>query len=292
MESIDLRQAIIQDISGFYSNSQQVSVLRLDLIHPIISGNKWFKLRYYLDEALAHGKTKLLTFGGAWSNHIVATAAAAALQGWSSTGLIRGEASSTPSPTLVTAASLGMEFIYIDRSRYRDHLVPAAADAGSGYLIPEGGSGPLGVDGASTIWELIPAGYDHICCVCGTGTMLAGLAKGAPDGVQVTGISVLKNNLSLDASVAALIPLRHNWDIIHSLHNGGYARYTAAQIQFMNELFTATHIPTDIVYTGKLFQAIHLLIQAGHFPKGKKILLIHSGGLQGNQSLKKGELVF
>lgn len=292
MESINTGLAVLQDISDFYGGHRQVEVLRLDRIHPIISGNKWFKLRYYIADTLQKKKTEIVTFGGAWSNHIVATAAAAAEAGLKSTGIIRGEEPRQYSPTLQKAAELGMQLFFQSRADYKNKTVPSHLQNDYTCIIPEGGYGKLGAAGAGTIWELINKPFDAVCCACGTGTMLAGLALAAPAGTRITGVSVLKNNHSLQEEITTLTGTQTNWELLHGFHNGGYARYTPEQIRFMNELYKATGIPSDIVYTGKLFMATAQLIRDNYFPRDKRLLLIHSGGLQGNTSLPGHTLLY
>ena len=270
----------------------EVSMLRLDRIHPLISGNKWFKLRYYLEDALRLGKKNIITFGGAWSSHILATAAACKMHDLGCTGIIRGEEPGNYSSTLRQAASLGMKFVFSSRASYRDKQIP---DIGiHDYLVPEGGYGLLGAAGAATILDYCnKKNYTHICCAAGTGTMLAGIATEAEAGTTVIGISVLKNNSDLEKQIDALLPAsNHNYQVFHEFHNGGYAKYNPGLLTFMNRYFSATNIPTDFVYTGKLCYAVNELILRDHFPKGSNILLIHSGGLQGNDSLEKGTLIF
>lgn len=292
MESINTGLAVLQDVSDFYGGRHQVEVLRLDRIHPIISGNKWFKLRYYIEDALRKRKTTIVTFGGAWSNHIVATAAAAAEAGLKATGIIRGEEPRQYSITLQKAADLGMQLLFQNRTDYRNKSVPSFLQNENTYIVPEGGYGKLGAAGAGTIWELIPKSFDIICCACGTGTMLAGLALSAPPDTRVTGVSVLKGDHSLQEEITALTGPLANWKLLHDFHNGGYARFSQGQISFMNEFYTATGIPSDIVYTGKLFMAAAQLISNNYFPEDKRLLLIHSGGLQGNASLPENTLLY
>ena len=275
-----------------------VSVLRLDKIHPVISGNKWFKLQHYLKEAKEQRKERIITFGGAWSNHIVATAAACKANDILSTGIIRGEEPAQPSETLIQARTYGMQLYFVSRDEYSKKKLPAALLDENYYLINEGGFGKQGADGASDILgycgnDPIAVGFTHCCAAVGTGTMLAGLINAASPEQQVVGISVLKNNYALEQSVASLLKREpKQWQIIHDYHFGGYAKFTAALIRFMNELYYEAKIPSDFVYTAKLFYAIADLINCNYFPAGSRILVIHSGGLQGNHSLGKGTLIY
>jgi 1-aminocyclopropane-1-carboxylate deaminase len=261
-------------------------ILRTDLIHPICSGNKFFKLKYYLIDAIQKNNTTIITAGGAWSNHIVATAFAARTCGLRSVGLIRGEKSETPSDTLSEASDLGMDLRYISRVDFGTLTEPEPGE----YYIPPGGYGETGAKGAGEMLDYAEGHhYTHIICASGTGTMLAGLTLAAP-GKRVLGVAVLKHN-DLGREAGKLIE-REELEMIHDYHFGGYAKKTDELLAFMNEFFRTTGIPTDFVYTGKLMYAVKQLIQKQFFPPGSRILTIHSGGLQGNKSLKKGELVY
>jgi len=270
-----------------------VSVLRLDNIHPVISGNKWFKLQYYLKEAKEQQKQKIITFGGAWSNHIVATAAACKMNNILSAGIIRGEEPAQLSPTLLHAKEYGMQLFYTSREDYSEKNIPVGLADKDSYLVNEGGYGKPGADGAKDILNYCRKDFTHCCAAVGTGTMLAGLINAAIPEQKIIGISVLKNNDSLERSVTSLLNNQpKQWQIIHDYHFGGYAKYTPELIRFMNKFYHEAKIPSDFVYTAKLFYAIADLIIAGFFPPGSRILMIHSGGLQGNSSLRKGTLIY
>lgn len=271
-----------------------VDVLRLDKIHPLISGNKWFKLQFYIEEAISKNKKNIVTFGGAYSNHIVATAAACRLFGLKSFGIIRGEEPANYSPTLLESGKLGMQFSFTTRADYAKKFIPSAFLNEDYYIINEGGYGELGVQGAETISSHFnQQNYTHILCAVGTGTMMAGLIRSSLPKQEIIGISVLKGNDSHYQSIRELVgEEERTFTLLPDYHFGGYARYTNHLIEFMNEFFAHTGIPSDFVYTGKLFLAATDLLQKNYFPSQSKILLIHSGGLQGNQSLKKGTLSF
>lgn len=273
-----------------------VQVLRLDRLHPVISGNKWFKLRYYLEEAISLGKTHIITFGGAWSNHIIATAAACQAAGLQATGIIRGEEPAVLSSTLVQAKAFGMQLVFLPRSQYREKEIEAEWLTGTSYVIPEGGYGPAGARGAATITDFCPSHITHYCCAVGTGTMMAGLINAATGHQQVVGTPVLKNNHELEDRVQELVTTDHtsraNWQLVHDYHFGGYAKHQPALLRFMNDFYRQTGIPSDFVYTGKLFYAIADLAEKNFFAPGSSLLLVHSGGLQGNDSLAKGTLMF
>jgi 1-aminocyclopropane-1-carboxylate deaminase len=299
----------IDDITHLSDGSVSIAVLRLDKIHPQISGNKWFKLRYYLEEATALNKKNIVTFGGAWSNHLLAVASATQLNGLGSTGIIRGEEPPELSSTLTEAKKLGMKLIFISREGYREKQVPAGILSTDDYLVPEGGYGAPGAKGAATILDHCGNDFTHYCCAVGTGTMMAGLINGASlqccgdtppqycEGKRVIGVSVLKNNPELSLMIEALVADKDTdnpvkWQLITDNHFGGYAKYNPELLAFMNDFYQQTGIPSDFVYTGKLFFAVTRLLRENYFPKGSKILVIHSGGLQGNISLRKGLLIF
>lgn len=261
----------------------RAAVLRLDKIHPVLSGNKWFKLKYYLEDAAKVGAETLLTFGGAYSNHIIATACAAKAAGFSAIGVIRGERPQPLSPTLKAAKSYGMELIYISRSAFKmkeqaEEVQERIRTLTNYYLIPEGGSGELGIKGCR---EILPMAdnydtYSHILCAYGTGTMAAGLLRSVAPHQRIIAIPVLKG---MDSPVG-------------EYHFGGYAKKTPELLAFMSDLYERTGIPTDFVYTGKLMYAFIDLLRNNFFERDSNILLIHSGGLQGNDSLPKGTLHF
>ena len=293
LNSLRLSHITVDDISRLYSGDIQVHVLRLDKFDPVISGNKWFKLRFYLENALQTQKKGLITFGGAWSNHIVATAAACRQQGLQAIGIIRGEEPAQWSPALQDAKQAGMQLHFISREDYSSKHVPAFLDAikYEYLLVPEGGYGPAGVKGAGTILDIPGQVYTHYICAAGTGTMSAGLINAADPESEVISISVLKNNQSLESMIADQLHSQHaRWKIFHQFHFGGYAKHKPALLSFMNSFYERSQIPTDFVYTGKLFYAAEELIANSFFPAGSRVLVIHSGGLQGNRSLPKGTL--
>jgi len=296
MQSIQLENITVDEISlkAWENFNMKVSALRLDKIHPVISGNKWFKLRYYLDDAINNDKSTVITFGGAWSNHIVATAAACKMKNLRSLGIIRGKAEKYLSATLSQAAEYGMELIFIDRDKYSDKEVPENIKDPGSYIIPEGGFGNMGAKGAATILDLVEKEkYSHICCAVGTATMMAGLINASPATNTTIGINVLKNKPETEKNILSLIGSTDKpYLLIDDFHFGGYAKKNAELIAFMNHFYTETGIPSDFVYTGKLFFAIDNMIKQGFFPGNSHLIIIHSGGLQGNASLSKGTLIF
>lgn len=297
MKDINLR-AITTDrilLPQFAEAGIEIDMLRLDKIHSFISGNKWFKLRYYLEEAKVQKKKRVITFGGAWSNHLLATAAACQLHQLECTGIIRGEKPALLSDTLQRAMGMGMQLVFLDRGDYAAKKIPAELCHQDHYFIQQGGYGEQGARGAAEMMKHADRErtYTHILCAVGTGTMLAGLLRTIIPPQQATGISVMKNNFQLEEDVKRLTGNSINhFRIIHDYHFGGYARYDPSLMHFMNEWYTATAIPTDIVYTGKLCFAVNDLANKNYFPGGSRVLLIHSGGITGNASLKKGTLIF
>lgn len=295
LNSVSANLITVDDISFLYPADIRLEVLRADKIHPVISGNKWFKLRFYLDKAIQEKKQGLLTFGGTWSNHIVATAEACRLAGLKAIGLIRGEEPTHWSDALNDAKRAGMQFLFIPRSDYRKKHVPdnLGIDINQYLLVPEGGYGPEGAKGAGTMLSATIHDYTHYLCAMGTGAMTAGLINAIPASAELTAISVLKNNHDAENAIQQLLEDgNRQWRVLHEYHFGGYAKKTPELLRFMNQFYEQTAIPTDFVYTAKLFFAVNDLVTRKSFPPGSRLLVIHSGGLQGNRSLPKGTLNF
>lgn len=279
----------------------RADILRLDKIHPIVSGNKWFKLKYYLQEAIQNKHETILSFGGAWSNHIIATAYVANKYGLNSIGIIRGEKPRQLSQTLQAASAYGMQLEFISRSDYaakedKQFIDDLNNRYGKVYIIPEGGAGENGVKGSCEILPLTDQSkYSHIMCCIGTGTMYAGLVLSSSLAQEMIGIAVLKGLEK--QQIKFMDSLQNNKKlsycrVIHGYHFGGYAKYTPELLRFMNAFYEKTGIPTDFVYTGKLLYAFADLVEKKYFPSGSHILVIHSGGLQGNLSLPDKTLFF
>ena len=274
-----------------YKNEKvELDVLRLDKIHPVISGNKWFKLKFHLEKFRTGNYKGILTFGGAWSNHIVATACTCHIKNITSVGIIRGEQPAQLSPALEAALKYKMRLKFIAREFYMQKkneafLELVQTEFPGYYIIPEGGAGEPGEKGAGEIINFIPKNtYTHIACAVGTGTMFNGLGNVLSKRHQLLGVIVLKGwRKSVEINNAKLL---------NGYHFGGYAKHTHELITFMNDFYRTTNIPTDFVYTGKLAFAIVDMIRKRHFADGSNILIIHSGGLQGNSSLQKGSLIF
>ena len=274
-----------------------LDILRLDKIHNIVSGNKWFKLKYYLQDASATNKSTVATFGGAWSNHIIAVAYACKEYNFKSVGIILGEKPAILSDTLKKAMQYGMELCFVSREEYRDkkRIIQKFAN-NDWYWINEGGYGKLGAIGASEILATVDTSiYTHIIASVGTGTMLAGLILSAQKKQQVVGISSMKGNAALEKEIMHLLdgkPPEVTFHLFHNYHFGGYGKHPASLIDFINEVYLKYHLPLDIVYTGKTFFAIKDLTEKDFFIPGSRLLMIHSGGLQGNASVPRKVLAF
>jgi 1-aminocyclopropane-1-carboxylate deaminase/D-cysteine desulfhydrase-like pyridoxal-dependent ACC family enzyme len=264
-------------------------VKREDLNHPYVSGNKWWKLKYNLAEARQQEKEKIITFGGAFSNHIRATAAAASAMGLRSIGIIRGEEALPLNDNLAFAKAKGMELNFISRTDYRrkaeveflEDLERVHPDC---YIIPEGGTNNPAVKGCIELGDLMSTiDFDFMVVPVGTGGTLAGLALGLPDR-KLIGISVLKDGHFLNESVRELCASFQpqsldNWQILMGYHFGGYAKKTDDLIAFIRSFTQEYSIPLEPVYSGKMMFAIFDLIRKGFFPEGSTVLSIHTGGI-------------
>jgi 1-aminocyclopropane-1-carboxylate deaminase len=276
-------------------NQVDTHFIRFDAIHPIISGNKWFKLQHYIQEAIALKAKYIVTFGGAFSNHIIATAKYAADNQLQSIGIIRGEQVQNLSSTLQAAQQFGMQLFFVSREAYKHKvkLINTLPIPTNSYIIHEGGFGKLGATGVENMYQYIPTNtFSHIVCACGTGTTMAGLINGSRN-ETIEGIVVLKG---YEKIVHDIHPFTTNKNVVfnfhHQFHCGGYAKYSNELIDCMNQLYTIDGIATDFVYTGKMVYAIKSLIEQAYFSPNAKLLLIHSGGLQGNAGLPQKTLCF
>ena len=278
----------------------ELYVKREDQIHAFVSGNKYRKLKYNLLEAEKTGYKTLLTFGGAFSNHIAAVASAGHLIGFKTIGVIRGdelESKISENATLNFAQENGMQFKFVSREIYRSKtsesfLKSLEAEFGDFYVIPEGGTNELAVKGCQEILYPEDFNFDYICCSVGTGGTISGLINGSKPSQQVLGFPALKGDfLKEDISKFAT---QTNWKLITDYHFGGYAKINDELVAFINQFKSDYSLPLDPVYTGKMLFGIMDLIEQNYFPKGSKILAIHTGGLQGiegmNAHLRKKNL--
>ena len=289
-----------QFISLFLQNSITLYLKREDLLHPIISGNKFRKLKYNLEEAKAQNKQTLLTFGGAFSNHILAVAGAGNLHSLQTIGIIRGEELQSKiheNPTLSQAAQLGMKFIFVSREEYRkketaNYLDQLKNQFGDFYLIPEGGTNELAVKGCEEILTDLDVDFTHICTSVGTGGTISGIINSANPNQNIIGFSSLKGDfIQNDISKFAN---KSNWILNTDFHFGGYGKVTDELIAFMNDFQLKYQVPLDPIYTGKMMFGIISLIENDYFLPNSKILAIHTGGLQGIKGMnlmleKKGK---
>ena len=297
LDFADKHKVFIQNIQFSNAvNGCKTNILRLDAIHPTISGNKFFKLQLHIAKALEKGYNTIATFGGAYSNHIIASACACNQVGLQSIGIIRGEEPVKKSDTLLQSASFGMQLQYVSREDFKDkEAIKNRYKEENYYWINEGGYSCLGAEGAKDICNWIDKTYTDIVCAVGTGTMMAGLIAGSFPHQKITGISVLKGATNLQKDMEALLSpsdLEKNYEVIDGYHFGGYAKRPKQLIDWMNLFYQQNEVPTDIVYTSKLCYAVNDLLQKGYFKSNSKLMLIHSGGVQGNLSLPVETLVF
>ena len=289
-----------QQIALPFPNEITLHLKREDLIHPFVSGNKFRKLKYNLLKAKEEKKTKLLTFGGAFSNHIAAVAYAGKENKLETIGIIRGdelESQISENPTLQFAQDCGMQFEFVSREEYHnktnDFFIENLKNRyGDFYLIPEGGANSLAVKGCEEILTEKDSQFSHICCSIGTGGTISGLINSAHLDQKIIGFPSLKGDfLSDDIRKFAE---NSNWDLVADYHFGGYGKINEELVRFINDFYHQTKIPLDPIYTGKMMFGIVDLIQKGYFPNGAKIMAIHTGGLQGikgmNNYLKKKNL--
>lgn len=263
----------------------ELIVKRDDLIHPYISGNKWRKLKYTLLDAQEKSKNHLVTFGGAYSNHLLATACAGHLFGFQTSAFVRGEEHEPLNPVLDRCRSFGMQLNYIDRESYRNKgklFKQHFENDEEAYFIDEGGSSTLAVKGVAELVDELPEPYDFIFTACGTGATLAGIAQGIAQGQLATkaiGIATLKGADFLKNAIHEFIPQLSNWELLLDFHHGGYAKTTPELLNWMQHFSNTTQLPIEPVYTGKLFYALFALTERDFFPPGSQILAIHTGGI-------------
>jgi 1-aminocyclopropane-1-carboxylate deaminase len=277
----------------------KVLLKREDLIHPIVSGNKWRKLKYNLERASREGHDTLLSFGGAYSNHIHALSFAAQQEGFRCILVIRGEKSETPSSTLRYAESCGAILHYVSREVYKQKddatfVKTLEQHYGRFYHIPEGGANSEGIKGCAEIIQELSEPYDYVCTACGTGTTLAGLAAALPEGKIALGIPVLKGGSFIADEVKSLLakaeyPFRGNIELATDYHFGGYGKHTKELLDFMHAFETKHGLLLDQVYTAKMLYALHDLIEKDYFPKSTTIVALHTGGVQGREGVLSGD---
>jgi 1-aminocyclopropane-1-carboxylate deaminase len=282
-----VNQEIHMDFPGHIS----VTIKREDLIHPFVSGNKFRKLKYNLLQAKAENQHTLLTFGGAFSNHIAAVAFAGNQQGFKTIGIIRGDELNgkiEENPTLKFAQENGMQFEFVSREAYRLKSEKAFQDQlkkkfGDFYLVPEGGTNELAVRGCEEILTTQDALFNYVCCAVGTGGTIAGLINSALPHQKILGFPALKGDFLTDE--IRIFAQKDNWNLISDYHFGGYGKVNVELIEFINTFLEESKIPLDPIYTGKMVYGVLDLIRKNYFPPHSKILLIHTGGLQGIEGM-------
>ena len=276
-----------QLINIVFLNNISLHIKREDLLHPIISGNKFRKLKYNLEEAKNQNQKVLLTFGGAFSNHIVAVAGAGAAFGFETIGIIRGEELQdkiSENPSLLQAQEMGMKFVFVSREHYRqkenaDFIEQLRIKFGAFYLLPEGGTNALAIKGCEEILSSSDSEFTHICSSIGTGGTITGIINSSAKNQNIIGFSSLKGDF-LQNDIAKFAN-KQNWSVNCDYHFGGYGKVTEELIDFINNFYLEHHIRLDPIYTGKMMFGILNLIENNYFPPNSKILAIHTGGLQG-----------
>ncbi|MCF8266453.1 MAG: pyridoxal-phosphate dependent enzyme [Ignavibacteriales bacterium] len=293
----DESNSVIQKINlPGYSGSQEIFIRRDDLIHPAISGNKWRKMKYNLAEVERLAKTGILTFGGAFSNHIYATAAAGKLYGYKTIGIIRGESYNPLNPTLQYAFSSGMELYYLSRKEYpqkENHpLIKKLQNDDPGlYILPEGGTNFFALKGAAEITVSPADNFDYYCTASGTGGTAAGILTGVSSRQKVIAFPALKNGgflreIIINLASVHIQKFENNLEVKTEYHFGGYAKVKSELIEFMEAFQKLNSIALDPVYTGKMMFGVRDMCQKGDFDPESRILCIHTGGLQGNLGMK------
>lgn len=280
-----------QPISINFPNNISLTIKREDLIHPFVSGNKFRKLKYNLLQSKAENKKTLLTFGGAFSNHIAAVAYAGKEKGFKTIGIIRGDElldKIDENPTLKFAQENGMEFQFVSREDYRlkneSYFIEKLKDKfGDFYLVPEGGTNDLAVKGCEEILTDEDAAFNFVCCAVGTGGTISGLINSALPNQKILGFPALKGDFLTDE--IRIFAKKDNWNLISDYHFGGYGKINLELIEFINAFFEENKVPLDPIYTGKMFFGVIDLISKNYFPAHSKILLIHTGGLQGIEGM-------
>ena len=282
----------------FKEKDIDVSMLRLDEIHSVVSGNKIFKLIYFLKEAMESVHRTIITFGGAYSNHLAAAAFACEKLNLNCIGIVRGEQPKEFSHTLLFCRQHGMQLEFTSRSSYRKTGIEFQRNLitkhGEHVLIPEGGFSVKGKKGAELISNYIAGpGFTHVCLPVGTATTFAGIVDSVLKDTKIIGFGVLKNQDDIAERFARLkVPATGKYVFLGDYHYGGYAKKNRELICFMNDFYLKHSIALDFVYTAKMMSGIYDLAAKDYFDTGAKILCIHTGGLQGNDSLSKNVLNF
>jgi 1-aminocyclopropane-1-carboxylate deaminase len=293
MDIIDDRLAVIQPLNKFWYGNKvaALDMLRLDLLHPVISGNKWFKLRLNMKYAAEHNYKTIVTFGGGFSNHLVATAYAAKIFGFKSIGIVRGTYEPL-TPTLQQCRESGMELIFVSRDTYKNKEDISWVQSLAGhfddlFIIPEGGANEWGRAGAGLMNRFVKDSYTHIAVSVGTGTTLIGLRDKINESQHILGFVPMKEGAYLGEYISQhLAPEKDkNWALHDEWHFGGFGKWNRALLDFMNDFYRENKIPLDVVYTSKMMYGLRQMLEDNLFSSCDKILCVHTGGLQGNSAV-------
>ncbi|MCD6013464.1 MAG: 1-aminocyclopropane-carboxylate deaminase [Flavipsychrobacter sp.] len=295
MGIIDERLAVIQPLNKFWHGNKvaALDMLRLDLLHPVVSGNKWFKLRLNMQHAVDKGYKAIVTPGGGWSNHLAATAFAAKAFGIRAIGVVRGKYN-VLTPTLEACKANGMELVFVSQEDYNNKHEPGwarslVAHFDEVFMIPEGGANEWGRKGAGLISRFINDTYTHIAVAVGTGTTMIGLRDKLNTHQQMLGFVPMKQGAYLEGYIRNHVQSERdrNWQLTDEWHFGGFGKWDKELLDFMNDFYVANQIPLDIVYTSKMMYGIREMLHRNSFSSHERILCIHSGGLQGNASVRE-----
>jgi 1-aminocyclopropane-1-carboxylate deaminase/D-cysteine desulfhydrase-like pyridoxal-dependent ACC family enzyme len=274
----------------------EIWMKRDDLLHPVISGNKWRKLKYILDHALSLHSDTIISMGGAYSNHLHALAYIGQLLDLQTVGMIRGERPEWLNPTLTDLLKWGMELRFVSRTQYRElraykswHEFPGLKP--KEYWLPEGGAVQLALNGVKQLVEEIELDYDLICVPCGTGTTLAGIIEAMPQQVTALGFAALKGSGFLAQDVSNLLPDSRTppgqWRINTDYHFGGFGKTSFELLSFIETFTKTTGITLEPIYTGKMMYGVYDLIRLGYIIAGQRVVVVHTGGLQGDRKCKE-----
>lgn len=293
IEPVDVSRIRVDALSGFGEDSSvNVHMLRLDRMHPFISGNKWFKLRYNIEEALHNGNSSILSFGGAYSNHLVALAAAAHAAGLASVGMVRGE-EQPGNPVLQQCREYGMELYFISRAQYAAKedaafLAELCERFPGALIVPEGGANEAGERGAAEIAACIDKRFTHVTLSVGTGTTFTGLRRALSQAQMLLGFAPMKGGAYLAGTIKEKLQdlPETNWQLYDRFHFGGFGKINDEVLSFMNSFREQNGFDLDRVYTAKMMLGVRELIRERVFPEGAQILCIHTGGLTGKDSIK------
>lgn len=293
MDIIHEQEPYIQNIGHEWYGGRvaELAMLRLDVIHTHVSGNKWYKLKYNVEYCRSQGISTILTFGGAYSNHLAATAAMAYISGLQSIGIIKGTyAEKELTPTLEFCRQHGMQLVFVSHTDYAkkndaEWLEYLSSRFYNPMMIPEGGANEYGRLGAEEIAGLIPAKFTHIAVSVGTGTTMAGITKALGNDAHVTGFAPMRGGTYLHEEISKYVK-KESFALYDDWHFGGFGKYTNELVEFMNEFYKEQNIPLDMVYTAKMMFGLRAQIQKGLYPADGRILAVHTGGLQGNATLK------